>query len=673
MPRIPHSLAAASTSRAAIATFRQVATTSTRHTSRALRSSARLQQRDDQAGSAVTQGEEGELDPNSLQARMIKALEERYTPPATPPPPRPFAKAAPPPPPTTPALAQEAVSQVVAESLAQAEQVGAAQAAVAADAPPPRQPSTSSLGPSPTDSSSVTAEVHVPALGTFEDGRFLPKTPEGKPWAAQYIRPAHAGTRGGEGAEGSGSPAVYYGKLLQAGASGSSMKSTSQRLKDLGVNPASLPLDDAKAMRAVREGIRRFEKAGRVYGAKYGALQYRTRKLTATEIELFQAEIEAESARSRERRRLEGEEEDQHEGGFSTTMSRNLPDSVDSSRAPGGGGGGRGGGMSVRRWTSIADERIEAARAAGFFKENKLRGKPLLQDIEERNPYIGKEEFLMNRMVKRQGASPPWVELNHTFYTHLDQFRNKIVDSYSRKAVRALTQSGALSSSDGPGTGTSGTDEQRRSYFLSLAKSFRDGGEWQSIERGYHEESIKDMNNTLKRHNFLCPPSARRGMLTREEELQKCYDQSIQVIAQGLEETWEEMTGRKARKGSESAFAPAGAFGSPSSATFDIWGNPIEDDNVNGSAGGRKGWGLGSLFSKADNEGSALERTGSGGGDGEDGIVNKGLADEDGRPRQRGAKDDVTPFLGEGIVKKIKAWLVPARSSSSSRDNEVRR
>lgn len=466
---------------------------------------------------------------------------------------------------------------------------------------------------------------------------------------------------------------MYYGKLLQAGASGSSMKSTSQRLKDLGVNPASLPLDDAKAMRAVREGIRRFEKAGRVYGAKYGALQYRTRKLTATEIELFQAEIEAESARSRERRRLEGEEEDQQEGAFSTTMSRNLPDSVDSSRAPGGGGGGRGGGMSVRRWTSIADERIEAARAAGFFKENKLRGKPLLQDIEERNPYIGKEEFLMNRMVKRQGASPPWVELNHTFYTHLDQFRNKIVDSYSRKAVRALTQSGALSSSDGPGTGSSGTDVQRRAYFLSLAKSYRDGGEWQSVERGYHEESIKDMNNTLKRHNFLCPPSARRGMLTREEELQKCYEQSVEVIAQGLEETWEEMTGRKARKGSESAFGPgAAAFGSRSSPTFDIWGNPIEDGR--GPAGGRKGWGLSSLFSKADNEGNALERAGAGGGDGEDGVVNKGLSNEDGSQARgtSGVKDDGTPFLGEGIVKKIKAWLVPTRSSSSA-ENDVRR
>ena len=29
----------------------------------------------------------------------------------------------------------------------------------------------------------------------------------------------------------------------------------------------------------------------------------------------------------------------------------------------------------------------------------------------ERNPFIAREEFLMNRIVQRNGAAPPWVEL----------------------------------------------------------------------------------------------------------------------------------------------------------------------------------------------------------------------------------------------------------------------
>ena len=31
---------------------------------------------------------------------------------------------------------------------------------------------------------------------------------------------------------------------------------------------------------------------------------------------------------------------------------------------------------------------------------------------DEKNPFIGREEFLMNRIVQRNGAVPPWVELH---------------------------------------------------------------------------------------------------------------------------------------------------------------------------------------------------------------------------------------------------------------------
>ena len=29
----------------------------------------------------------------------------------------------------------------------------------------------------------------------------------------------------------------------------------------------------------------------------------------------------------------------------------------------------------------------------------------------EKNPFVSREEFLMNRIVQRNGAAPPWVEL----------------------------------------------------------------------------------------------------------------------------------------------------------------------------------------------------------------------------------------------------------------------
>ena len=53
---------------------------------------------------------------------------------------------------------------------------------------------------------------------------------------------------------------------------------------------------------------------------------------------------------------------------------------------------------------------MQQARNEGHFRTIKGRGKPLSRDTEHSNPFIAREEFLMNRIVQRQGAAPPWVE-----------------------------------------------------------------------------------------------------------------------------------------------------------------------------------------------------------------------------------------------------------------------
>lgn len=620
------------------------------------------------ASNKQNEGQESgtELDPDSLQARLIRSLEERCAPPSatnsTTTTRRAQLSLRQPVPPAAPkhdpsadpeTRAASAVSQVVAESLSHAEQVGATQAAIIAESSTGSGSSTTpglhSASPPPTE------EIKPPQLGTYEEGRFLPKTPDGQPWNAKYVRPAHAGSKGD-----SIVPSIHYGKLLSGrSGSSSSMKSTSQRLKDLGVNPSSLPLDDAKAMRAVRDGIRRFERASRVYGAKYGAHQYKGVKLSSEEVSQLESEIELEMAKSRKRKAegatdadedhfQNGQDEDSRDSNV-TRLGRQMPEARDSSRS-----GGAGGSMSLRRWTSVADERIEAARAAGFFKENKLRGKPLEWEVHERNPYLGKEEFLMNRIVKRQGAAPPWVELNHEFHSDLNTLRSKMIDAYSRRAVRHYTRNGMLASSGGPGTGTSGgTESQRREYFLSLARSYRDG-EWVAQEKGYHTEAVKDLNQTLRKHNNISPPSARRGMVVREEELTRCFTESVPVIADGLEEAWLEVTGRKVRPDR------MGGFGAGiGSTTFDMWGNAVEHRRSTSGNDAQSSWmGLSSLFAK-----SSPSTSGGGGGgssnDREDGVMHRTGNEEDDQTARRTDPHDSTPYLGQGIFAKIKTWLLP--------------
>lgn len=59
----------------------------------------------------------------------------------------------------------------------------------------------------------------------------------------------------------------------------------------------------------------------------------------------------------------------------------------------------------------ILTTRAQRARQAGLFNNVKGRGQPLASHTQDKNPFIGREEFLMNRIVQRQGAAPPWVEV----------------------------------------------------------------------------------------------------------------------------------------------------------------------------------------------------------------------------------------------------------------------
>ena len=66
---------------------------------------------------------------------------------------------------------------------------------------------------------------------------------------------------------------------------------------------------------------------------------------------------------------------------------------------------------SIAAWTTLVEDRIQRAQLRGVFQNVKGRGKPFQVDTEESNPYIDRTEYLMNRIVQRQGAAPPWIDL----------------------------------------------------------------------------------------------------------------------------------------------------------------------------------------------------------------------------------------------------------------------
>jgi len=156
----------------------------------------------------------------------------------------------------------------------------------------------------------------------------------------------------------------------------------------------------------------------------------------------------------------------------------------------------------------------------------------------ERNPFIACEEFLMNRIVQRNGAAPPWVELqagklrfissvcspgSNTVSVEMESaitsFRGVLRQAWSRRVLFTLTTL----------TPPPSLERLTRDYVMDL----RDP-EWEERERSYHEAALDEVNSLVRKHNAMAPYIARRALYTLNSELERTYKESAQEIHQEL-------------------------------------------------------------------------------------------------------------------------------------------
>ncbi|KAJ7641351.1 hypothetical protein FB45DRAFT_899997 [Roridomyces roridus] len=169
--------------------------------------------------------------------------------------------------------------------------------------------------------------------------------------------------------------------------------------------------------------------------------------------------------------------------------------------------------VNMKGWTNLIEDKIEQARRAGMFVTVKGRGKPIVRTAEESNPFIGREDFLMNRIIKRNGAAPPWVQLQEELEAAVHTFRHLLLDGWTRHAVRALTV-------DGSGVNP---------------KMFRDPA-WARREASYHAAALAEVNECVRRYNALAPYPVRRPLYTLEAELVNVYTRGEENIAHAMQE-----------------------------------------------------------------------------------------------------------------------------------------
>ncbi|KAJ7640166.1 hypothetical protein B0H17DRAFT_1149087 [Mycena rosella] len=170
--------------------------------------------------------------------------------------------------------------------------------------------------------------------------------------------------------------------------------------------------------------------------------------------------------------------------------------------------------VNMKGWTSLIEDKIEQARRAGLFASIKGRGRPLQRAPEEANPFLPREEFLMNRIVRRNGAAPPWVQLQADLDASLHTFRHLLRDAWTRHAVRALTLDGAPPPAP-------------------AIEAFRDAA-WAAREASYHTAALAEVNGRVRAYNALAPYAVRRPLYVLADELARVYRDASAEVVQGV-------------------------------------------------------------------------------------------------------------------------------------------
>ena len=126
----------------------------------------------------------------------------------------------------------------------------------------------------------------------------------------------------------------------------------------------------------------------------------------------------------------------------------------------------------------------------------------------------------MNRIVKRQGALPAWIELQNNLDSAINAFRNTLLTTYTTHLVRTVISTNSLTPPP-PMHSIPDHDEA-----------------WEARELKFHEENIRQINDLTRRMNAQAPSVVRRSILTREFELKRIRGEKLR------ENVWAEVQRR---------------------------------------------------------------------------------------------------------------------------------
>ncbi|OZJ04579.1 hypothetical protein BZG36_02774 [Bifiguratus adelaidae] len=158
---------------------------------------------------------------------------------------------------------------------------------------------------------------------------------------------------------------------------------------------------------------------------------------------------------------------------------------------------------SLNDFRILVDDRIEAARARGEFDNLKGRHKPIPKDVHARNPFIDTTEYLMNRIVLRQGAAPAWIEMQKEVDSQVKQFRDGMIQQLEL-SLRAAE-----------------VDRSRHRRIDSMViQTYRER------HANYVTKAVEALNPKIRSYNVIAPFSVRKAYLSSEGEFELLFEKA---------------------------------------------------------------------------------------------------------------------------------------------------
>jgi DnaJ family protein C protein 28 len=184
---------------------------------------------------------------------------------------------------------------------------------------------------------------------------------------------------------------------------------------------------------------------------------------------------------------------------------------------------------SLQGFAALAERKIIEAKRSGQFKNLPGKGKPAERDHHAGSPHLDYTEYFLNRIIKRQGAKPLWIQAQNDLDDAMEFFRRSLRDDWKRQVARRICSHG----------GSLGQHLERAREFsrvFAIGKWNEDFTRpWEDREVRYHVLWLKEINDKIRDYNAIAPYSVRRTYLRLEDERIRTYMTAAPDIANEIE------------------------------------------------------------------------------------------------------------------------------------------